>query len=69
LILEIWVKSIIYLLCYFLSQLTPFVCVWRWSRDKSRESRCVPRWACWCIETEQGKLWGIFHYVLIQAFC
>jgi len=63
------VKSIIYLLCYFLSQLTLSVCVWRWSRDLSRRSICEPRWACWCIKTKWDKLWGIFHYVLVQAFC
>jgi len=28
----------------FLSQLTLSVCVWRWSCDMSRGSRCESRW-------------------------
>jgi len=33
----------------FLSQLTLFVCVWQWSRDLSRKSRCESRWERRCI--------------------
>jgi len=33
----------------FLSQLTLFVCVWRWSCDLSRGSRCKSRWERRCI--------------------
>jgi len=32
-----------------LSQLTLFVCVWRWSCDLSRGSRCESSWEHWCI--------------------
>jgi len=43
------------------------VCVWRWSRDLLRGSRCEFRWERWCIVTERGKRWEIFRYILFSC--
>jgi len=60
---------LLFVLFFFLSSPCLCVCVWRWSRDLSRGSRCESRWERQCIVTERGRRWGIFLYVLFHAFC